>query len=110
MSKSAKRAAVRDRRARRKAGAGYGGADKKANVLVTHREAGLEVLHLHTGRPVTELQLPRGMAHADINGDGAIDRCPSLALSFARLFVCARRLQPIACRPRLTRGRAGSRL
>jgi hypothetical protein len=47
---------------------------KVANVLVTHRMEGLEVLHLHTGRTLCQLPLPPHLTHADINGDGAIDR------------------------------------
>jgi len=74
-SSSAKIAAIKDRRG--------GSADraasvlqtpKHANVVVTHRKEGVEVLHLHTGRPLLELPLPINMVHADINKDGSVDR------------------------------------
>jgi hypothetical protein len=47
---------------------------KHANVLVVHRREGVEVLHLHTGRPLLELPLPTNMVHADLNMDGSVDR------------------------------------
>uniref|UniRef100_A0A7S0I2L2 FG-GAP repeat-containing protein n=1 Tax=Hanusia phi TaxID=3032 RepID=A0A7S0I2L2_9CRYP len=51
---------------------------KHANALVVHRKDGIEVLHLHTGRPLCELPLPANMMHADINKDGAIDRLEAI--------------------------------
>ena len=49
------------------------------NVLVVHRQNGIEVLHLYTGRTLCRLPLASREAHApqahgDINGDGALDR------------------------------------
>ena len=60
------------------AGVGVDGAH--ANVLVARRRHGIEVLHLYTGRTLTQLPLPEAslhgasaQAHADINGDGIVD-------------------------------------
>jgi hypothetical protein len=57
------------------------------NVLVSRRRHGLEVLHLYTGRTLT--QMPLGApsappaAHADIDGDGVVDHVASLSATEA---------------------------
>ena len=72
---SAKIGAVQDRRGgSRDAAAKVLHPPKHANVLVAHRKEGIEVLHLHTGRPLLELPLPAGMVHTDLNKDGSVDR------------------------------------
>uniref|UniRef100_A0A6U4M9Z2 FG-GAP repeat-containing protein n=2 Tax=Hemiselmis andersenii TaxID=464988 RepID=A0A6U4M9Z2_HEMAN len=71
--KSVKRQVLRDTKKTKKIG-----DLKKANVLVTHRMEGLEVLHLHTGRTLCQLPMPPHVTHTDINSDGAIDRLESV--------------------------------
>ncbi len=43
------------------------------NVIVSHVEHGMEIIHLFSGRPVCRLDLQAGVVHADINGDGIPD-------------------------------------
>ena len=43
------------------------------NVLVSHVEDGMEVIHLYSGRPVCRLSLEKKVLHVDINGDGVPD-------------------------------------
>lgn len=43
------------------------------NVIVSHVEDGLEIMHLFSGRPVCRLRLSKKALHADINGDGVPD-------------------------------------
>ena len=75
VSKSAKIEAVKARRGGSAEKAAHAlHQSKHANVLVVHRKEGIEVLHLHTGRPLLELPLPANMVHADLNLDGSIDR------------------------------------
>ena len=58
-SKSAKIDAIKDRRGGSAAAASMAlHPPKHANVIVVHRKEGVEVLHLHTGRPLLELPLP----------------------------------------------------
>ena len=49
------------------------------NVLVARRRDGIEVLHLYTGRPLTQLPLAAHVAHGDVNGDGSVDHVQSLS-------------------------------
>ena len=63
---------------------GSGDAHNQPNVLVAHRRCGLEVLHLYTGRTLTQLALTSSLhaqpsSHADLNGDGAIDHVVALS-------------------------------
>mmetsp|Transcript_49500 Transcript_49500/g.116685 ORF Transcript_49500/g.116685 Transcript_49500/m.116685 type:complete len:769 (-) Transcript_49500:226-2532(-) len=82
--KSARRQAARDRKGT-KAGDKAALPDaveakemKMANVLVVHRLDGVEVLHLHTGRPLCELPLAKDALHADLNRDGAVDHAEAI--------------------------------
>lgn len=43
------------------------------NVIVSHVEDGMEVIHLFTGRPVCRLKLEKKVLHVDVNGDGVPD-------------------------------------
>ena len=59
-----------------------GGAAVVPNVVVARRRHGLEVLHLYTGRTLTQLPLYSSAGpsvHADVNGDGSIDHITALA-------------------------------
>ena len=56
---------------------GEGGGE--SNVVVAKRRHGLEVLHLYTGRPLTQIELPAFASHADVNGDGAVDHVSALS-------------------------------
>lgn len=49
-----------------------------SNVVVAKRRHGLEVLHLYTGRPLTQIELSAFASHADVNGDGAVDHVDGL--------------------------------
>ena len=60
-------------------GAGSGSGGDAPNVLVASRHHGVEVLHLYTGRPLTQLPLQPHAAHADINGDGSVDHVSGLS-------------------------------
>ena len=63
------------------------------NVIVSRRRHGIEVLHLLTGRTLTQLPLPEAsssasashstQAHADLNGDGKVDHLISLSSAAA---------------------------
>ena len=54
-------------------------ASTSANAIVATRRHGLEVLHLFTGRPLTQLPLFLGAAHGDVNGDGSVDHVTGLS-------------------------------
>lgn len=43
------------------------------NVLVSHTEDAMEVIHLFSGRPVCRILLDKNVLHADVNGDGVVD-------------------------------------
>lgn len=43
------------------------------NVIVSHAEDGMEVIHLFSGRPVCRLKLEKKVLHVDANGDGVPD-------------------------------------
>ena len=58
---------------------GSGAGGDAPNVLVASRRHGVEVLHLYTGRPLTQLPLQPHAAHADINGDGSVDHVSGLS-------------------------------
>eukprot|EP01094_Clydonella_sp_ATCC50884_P017506 TRINITY_DN3067_c0_g1_i5.p1 TRINITY_DN3067_c0_g1~~TRINITY_DN3067_c0_g1_i5.p1 ORF type:complete len:505 (-),score=89.48 TRINITY_DN3067_c0_g1_i5:38-1552(-) len=47
---------------------------EQPNVVVAHTRDGIEVVHLHTGRPLCALELPNKKGvYADVNSDGVID-------------------------------------
>ena len=48
------------------------------NVLVSHTEDAMEVIHLYTGRPVCRIPLDRNVLHVDVNGDGVVDHVHAL--------------------------------
>ena len=59
------------------------GTPAAPNVLVAKRREGVEVLHLYTGRTLTQLVLPESShsvahAHADLNGDGSVDHVTAM--------------------------------
>ena len=49
------------------------------NVVFSRRRHGIEVLHLYTGRTLTQLPLPSHASHADVNGDGTVDHVVGLS-------------------------------
>ena len=59
------------------------------NVVVAARRDGLEVLHLYTGRPLTQLPLPSASAHGDVNGDGSVDHVIGLSSEETTAAVAA---------------------
>lgn len=75
------------------AGATAAKAPSKApNVAVARRRHGIEVLHLYTGRTLTQLPLYSSTgpsAHADVNGDGAIDHVGALSSQEAEAWHTA---------------------
>ena len=48
-------------------------ASSVPNAVVSRRERGVEIFHLHSGRPICSSHLPAQQLHADIDGDGVID-------------------------------------
>lgn len=48
------------------------------NVLVSHTEDAMEVIHLFSGRPVCRIPLDRNVLHVDVNGDGVVDHVHAL--------------------------------
>ena len=49
------------------------------NVVLSRRRHGIEVLHLYTGRTLTQLPLHAHASHADVNGDGTVDHVTGLS-------------------------------
>jgi hypothetical protein len=43
------------------------------NVLVSHTEDAMEVIHLFSGRPICRIPLDKNVLHVDLNGDGVVD-------------------------------------
>jgi hypothetical protein len=45
----------------------------RPNVIVSHTEDAMEVIHVFSGRPVCRIPLEKNVLHADVNGDGVFD-------------------------------------
>lgn len=45
----------------------------KANVIVAHSSAGIEVLHIHSGKTLTRICLEPYVAHADFTADFTVE-------------------------------------
>ena len=43
------------------------------NVLVSHTEDAMEIIHIFSGRPVCRIPLDKNVLHVDVNGDGVVD-------------------------------------
>ena len=48
------------------------------NVLVSHSEDAIEIIHIFSGRPVCRIPLDKNVLHVDVNGDGVIDHVHAL--------------------------------
>ena len=81
------------------------------NVIVSHVEDGMEVIHLFSGRPVCRLRLDKKVLHIDVNGDGVPDhvhvsggipRPERIEMDIARHQVGHERIGP--CMTRVTSG------
>ncbi len=81
------------------------------NVIVSHVEDGMEVIHLFSGRPVCRLRLDKKALHVDIDGDGipdhvhvsgGIPRTERIEMDVARHQVGHERIG--ACMTRVTSG------
>ena len=48
------------------------------NVLVSHTEDAMEVIHIFSGRPVCRIPLDKNVLHVDVNGDGVVDHVHAL--------------------------------
>jgi hypothetical protein len=51
---------------------------RQPNTFVAYLKDGLEVIHLYTGRTLTRVALKKGVAHADINGDGVVEHAEAV--------------------------------
>jgi len=76
------------------------------NVVIARRRHGLEVLHLYTGRTLTQLPLYSSAGpsvHADVNGDGSIDHITALASRAPTSFSSTYSLEEASPHERLVR-------
>ena len=53
--------------------------NKPPNVIVSRNSAGIEVIHLYSGRPLTTLKFTPGSLFDDINGDNVIDKIDAIS-------------------------------